>query len=453
MYDQDPVCHTNSLTELGLLEACTPPMSPRREFLMTVTPEPLTPNSHGPRSHTAQALRDTPVTPNRRPHQVTDDRGDEERHLRPKCGADLFAEPQIHTPKRPQEHLFVPKTPKRMLIREPRSVKPPQVIGSDDYFHSGLLRSILIPACSRPTANCGGFTLSSKSLNAPGRASTPKSQYDELFEELEHLGDGSFGTVHKVRSRADGQVYAVKKICTRQPMATRLQEARAMQACAGHPNVVRLHCSWVEGPTLFLQMEYYEGGSVTQMHPLGSLFWTETALTGLLRQVAAALTAVHAAGWAHLDVKPENIYCRGAGADEVVVLGDFGLACNAPPCQAEGAYQPIDCEGDSRYLCPFLLNSPKYPQQADVFSLGASIYELARGVPLPLSGPEWHKIRRGELTGIDHLTSPMRVLLKKMLDPDPVSRPTAADLVRLCMTDGDCPSPSCDPILVSSNGI
>ena len=48
-----------------------------------------------------------------------------------------------------------------------------------------------------------------------------------------------------------------------------------------------------------------------------------------------------------------------------------------------------------RYLCPHLLNSHKFLKEADIFSLGATAYELASGKPIPKAGEGWHALRQG----------------------------------------------------------
>eukprot|EP00667_Euglena_gracilis_P009305 EG_transcript_9441 len=278
-----------------------------------------------------------------------------------------------------------------------------------------------------------GLLRISKRLSRRQPCPPPPSKYETQFIELDHIGGGSFGTVYRVISRLDGQTSAIKQVSSKRPMAHRLREVAALQRCAGHPGVMRLHSHWTEGNTLFLQLECFEGGSIVQQFPVGSDHWTEWTLTRLLHQTAETLAAVHAEGLAHLDVKAENIYCRSQpGADEQFVLGDFGLACDVQACQQEDSVHQNDGEGDSRYLCRHLLNSVAYLTEADVFSLGATIYELARGTPLPTSGEEWHQIRSGVLPGLAAYSAAFQGTLQSMMAPDPRSRPSAADVARRC---------------------
>lgn len=96
---------------------------------------------------------------------------------------------------------------------------------------------------------------------------------------------------------------------------------------------------------------------------------------------------IHDKGIVHLDVKPENIYVKNG----VCKLGDFGCAS-----LLDGSL-PID-EGDARYMPQEILNDNyDHLDKVDIFSLGATIYELIRGLPLPESGPYFQNLREGKL--------------------------------------------------------
>lgn len=87
-------------------------------------------------------------------------------------------------------------------------------------------------------------------------------------------------------------------------------------------------------------------------------------------------------------------------------------------------------EGDCRYL-PREILQDDFSQlpKADVFALGLTIYEAARGEPLPLNGDEWHAIRNGELAPLPGYSLELQLLLKQMVQVDPAARPTASQLV------------------------
>lgn len=150
-------------------------------------------------------------------------------------------------------------------------------------------------------------------------------------------------------------------------------------------------------------------------------------LVEVLRQCLRGLQQLHENDppFVHLDVKPDNILFVGEPSEGKFTckLADLGMAT-----RADGHYDVED--GDARYLAGEMLqeNFSDLPK-ADVFSLGASVYELARGWPLPTHGEEWHAIRQGHLQGLDHAGKAFKDLLRQMLQPDPSMRPSAAMLL------------------------
>lgn len=119
-------------------------------------------------------------------------------------------------------------------------------------------------------------------------------------------------------------------------------------------------------------------------------------------QIAKALQFIHEHGIAHMDVKPENIYIKNG----IYKLGDFGCAT-----LMDRSLRIED--GDSRYMPLEMLNDKyEHLDKVDIFSLGATIYELVKGSPLPDSGLQFSNLREGKISLLPGYSLQFQILLK-----------------------------------------
>ncbi|KAG2648361.1 hypothetical protein PVAP13_1NG033900, partial [Panicum virgatum] len=246
------------------------------------------------------------------------------------------------------------------------------------------------------------------------------SRYRTDFHEIEKIGHGNFSVVFKVLNRIDGCLYAVKRSIKQlhNDMERRqaVKEVQAMAALGSHENIVRYFTAWFENEQLYIQMELCDRClSMNRNQPLKCGEALE-----LLYQICEGLDFIHERGVAHLDVKPDNIYFRNG----IYKLGDFGCATLINRSLA------IE-DGDSRYMPPEMLNDKyEHLDKVDIFSLGATVYELIRGTPLPESGPHFTSLREGKISLLPGCPMQFQSLIKSMMDPDPVRRPSAKDILR-----------------------
>ncbi|KAI0564348.1 Serine/threonine protein kinase [Gracilaria domingensis] len=279
------------------------------------------------------------------------------------------------------------------------------------------------------------------------------------FEQKDLAGRGAFSEVWQVVHRLDGCTYAVKKNIT--PMHTdqarwdSLQEVFALSALQNHPNVLRYYDAWFEekGKYLYIQTEYIPGGSLYSQYVQQRIPMPAADLHSMAADLSCALCFMHSKGVAHLDVKPDNIFRsdRGLGRRSYI-LGDFGLACH---------YDGIDArttEGDARYLRPEAMtessrsapNARSEPRSGlqdeqqysdlragDVFSLGASLYELGVGVPLDKNTKRLCDDRESLMKMARELqvqcgSEVIGMIARRCLEPDPAMRATAEQIREMC---------------------
>ena len=152
-----------------------------------------------------------------------------------------------------------------------------------------------------------------------------------------------------------------------------VREAR-LAARLSHPNIVGVYDVGEEGGLPFIVMEYVEGETVADLlRHRGRLEPDEAVALAL--QACAGLEAAHQAGLVHRDVKPQNLLVTPGGTLKVA---DFGIARSLDGTQVTQAGTVL---GTAGYLAPEQAAGETVTAAADVYALGAVLYELLTGRP------------------------------------------------------------------------
>lgn len=142
------------------------------------------------------------------------------------------------------------------------------------------------------------------------------------------------------------------------------------------PNIVELYDLQRAGPFVYLVMEYCEGGDLAGLLRRRHLL-PEAEARDLVRQLAVALQVLVRANFAHRDLKPQNLLLtRDAQGATLLKLGDFGFARFVDPKDMAETL----C-GSPLYMAPEILRYEKYDGRADLWSVGAILYEMLYGRP------------------------------------------------------------------------
>jgi TolB-like protein len=204
------------------------------------------------------------------------------------------------------------------------------------------------------------------------------------YEILSPLGAGGMGEVYRARDARLGRDVAVKVLpeeLARDPDRLRRfeQEARAAGAL-NHPNVLVVYDTGTHAGASYLVLELLEGETLRERLRDGPLPLPKAVDHGV--QIARGLAAAHDRGIVHRDLKPENLFVTRDG--QVKIL-DFGLAKLAPPAagglasEAPTRTSPGIVLGTAGYMAPEQVRGEEVGPAADVFALGAVLYEMLSG--------------------------------------------------------------------------
>lgn len=192
--------------------------------------------------------------------------------------------------------------------------------------------------------------------------------FAELFQ-------GATTTVYKGYERSLDRFVLLKvlrpEFAADEVLARRFEEEARLAAKIQHPNVVAIYSFGHEGDDIYFTAEFIEGFSLREIIDTGKLPPELAAF--IILQVACGLQAAHDRSVLHRDIKPENILVSHEGQ---VKLSDFGMASFAGS-DREGS----EVRGTLGYLSPEQVLGEPLGKFSDLFSLGATFYELLAGRP------------------------------------------------------------------------
>jgi len=215
------------------------------------------------------------------------------------------------------------------------------------------------------------------------------------FEPLRCLGKGAFGTVHLVKQRATGRLYAQKQfrkatltVHKRLVEQTRT-ERTILESVNRHPFVVKLFYAFQDHEKLYLILEYAQGGELFTHLAMERMFSEETAAF-YMAEMVLALEHLHTnVRVVYRDLKPENCLLDSEGH---LLLTDFGLSKVA----VDDDDRCNSVLGTIEYMAPEVIEGKSYGMAVDYWSLGAIGFDLLTGSP-PFQGANHSKIQQNIL--------------------------------------------------------
>ncbi len=194
------------------------------------------------------------------------------------------------------------------------------------------------------------------------------------YELLGELGRGGMGLVYRARHKPTGAQRAVKVLLTTDDpeLVVRFRREAEILARVGSAGVVPVHEIGVERGRLWYAMGFMPRGSLAdRLRARGRLEWH--AAVAIVLELARALERCHAAGLVHRDLKPENVLFD---EEERPRIADFGCVSDSG---AASLTETGSIVGTLGYMPVEQLMGERVDARADVFALGAILFELVAG--------------------------------------------------------------------------
>jgi tetratricopeptide (TPR) repeat protein len=260
----------------------------------------------------------------------------------------------------------------------------------------------------------------------------PTSFANGRYQVKKFLGEGGKKKVYLVHDKVLDRDVAFALIKTEKlDDGTRLRfsrEAQVMGRLGDHANIMTIHDMGDENGQPYIVLPLMPGGDVgnlIEQAPERRL--TIEQAVGIAKAVCQALEYAHAKGIIHRDIKPGNVWLSGDGTAKV---GDFGLALAVDLSRLTNEGMMV---GTYYYMPPEQAMGGEITAKADLYSLGAMLYEMVTGTP-PFTGddvvavigqhintppvsPNWHR---------PDLPPALAALIMRLLEKDPQKRPASA---------------------------
>ncbi|KAK7938693.1 hypothetical protein WMY93_002019 [Mugilogobius chulae] len=254
------------------------------------------------------------------------------------------------------------------------------------------------------------------------------------YEVIRQIGEGAFGKAFLVQDKGGGDnAQCVVKQINLRKMSAKEKEASKKEVTLlskmKHINIVAFIDSFQEKGSLYIVMEYCDGGDLMKkITTQRGVAFTEEQILDWFVQICLGLKHIHDKKILHRDIKTQNIFLTSRGTK--VKLGDFGIARMLNNTMELAR----TCVGTPYYLSPEICENRPYNNKTDIWSLGCVLYELCM-LRHPFEGSSLRqlvsKICRGRYSPvIPRYSYELRLLITQLFKVNPRDRPSVSSVLK-----------------------
>jgi serine/threonine protein kinase len=260
---------------------------------------------------------------------------------------------------------------------------------------------------------------------------------DNRYELTAHIGRGGMGIVFKAFDRELEMDVAIKvlplELSGSQRAIQDLKGEAKLAMMLHHPSIVALYHFAHSGPVKYLVMELLSGQSLEEKLQKEEILELSKVVS-IANQLAEALDYAHSQMVVHRDIKPDNIFIHEKNGKEQIRLMDFGIARQIKESMTRLTKQ--DSSGTILYMAPEQMEGNAVDGRADIYALGATVYECLAGNPPFYKGSISYQIANKAPTPIESVPKEINDALMVALAKHPEDRyATAADFARALAGD------------------
>ena len=248
------------------------------------------------------------------------------------------------------------------------------------------------------------------------------------YEIIQEMGRGAFSTVYKIKSKSDNTIYCLKKINIKKT-PDRKNEVNILSKL-NHPNLVKYISSYEDEEGIYIIMEFCIYGdlySLLHIVKKKKVYVNEEIIWDIAYQCLLGLEYLHSNQIIHRDIKLLNIFMS---KNKIVKIGDMGMSKILDKKEMK-----LSRVGTPLFLAPELIKKEKYDFKADIWSLGCSIYHLAKTIP-PFNDENLVKLGQAIINDNppklpECYSEELGNFINKLMTKNKKHRPTAAEALEL----------------------